>query len=391
MTGKTVLFAWELGAGSGHLVAMRRMAQRLRAQGVRVVAAVTRLDSIAVLDDVISEIHRLPNWPAARAGAAQSTATLNDILVGAGLADSSVVHAMLAAWDRLYRTLNPALVVADFAPAASLAARHRLPLLLTGNGFTLPPHAMAAFPPLHQLSPQLYREDDSVAAINAALGKFGWHRLDRLPQLFEGDAHVVHTLPLLDPYAQLRGRPADGPLIDYVPRARTHDAWKVFVYVSNGVTVRDDLLRALRPVANRLRIVAPELADDARVELEHRGAHIFPSHVDLARLLPECRLVVHLGGNGLAAEAALAGVAQLVLSLHVEHDLTGAALERCGVGRRLAAYDPALDIAADTIRELIADDGLVHSAAEQGETLRENLVPGGAGDRFASEALRLLG
>ena len=37
---KTVMFAWELGRGLGHLMSMRRIAQRLAPHGVRTIAAV---------------------------------------------------------------------------------------------------------------------------------------------------------------------------------------------------------------------------------------------------------------------------------------------------------------------------------------------------------------
>ena len=59
---KTVLFAWELGAGAGHLVNIRRLAQQLQRDDIRLVAAVTSLDAIALLDNV-PEIHRLRGWP----------------------------------------------------------------------------------------------------------------------------------------------------------------------------------------------------------------------------------------------------------------------------------------------------------------------------------------
>jgi hypothetical protein len=261
---KTVLFAWELGAGSGHVTNIRRLASRLVSRGHRVVAAVTSLASISALDGIVTEIHRMPNWrtpddPDPQAGGIPSSATLNDILVSAGLANAALVQETVAAWERLFRTINPALVIADYAPAAALAAKGRIPLMLTGNGYTLPPHEMPSFPLLHAFSAPVHREEVTLAAINAAVRGLGLHPLDRLPQLFAGDAHIVHTLPLLDPYARFRTTPVDGPLIDYVPRARNADAREVFVYISQGVEVRSDVIAALLPVAPHVRIHAPIL------------------------------------------------------------------------------------------------------------------------------------
>jgi len=392
---KTVLFAWELGAGSGHLMQIRRMAQRLRSYGIRSVAAVTRLDSIAVLDDVVTEIHRMPRWPGIRidprSEAPPPWATLNDRLVIAGLGDQGIVRTMIAAWDRLYRSLKPALVVTDYAPAASLAARHRIPLLQTGNGFTLPPDGMQEFPPLYDDREPVHREEQTLATVNAVLAHFGTRTLDRLPQIFAGDASLVYALPLLDPYASRRPVTADGPLLDDQSRPRAPDASTVFVYISQGIEVRDDLVRALLPVAERVRIHAPMLAEDARKELAHRGARIEQEPVEISSTLAGCRLVVHLGGSGLAAEAALAGVPQLALTLHIEQHLTAIALERAGIGQRFAAHDPAVELPGDTITKLIGNEEMAHRAASTATGLRSALPRVAAIDRFAGESARLLG
>lgn len=390
---KTVLFAWELGAGSGHLMNFRRLASRLRDRNVRLVAAVTRLDSISVLDDVITEIHRMPDWRATaadRTGRPASSATLNDILVGAGLADAARMQKALEAWDRLFRAIDPDLVIADFAPTGALAARHRIPLLMTGSGFTLPPHDMHAFPPLHESHAPVYSEEDTLAEINVALRKQGLQALDRLPQLFAGDDCLVHTLPLLDPYARYRRAPADGPLLDRAPRGREADARDVFVYLSDGVDVRSDVVAALRPIAGCLRIHAPSLADDARIDLARRGARIESQRVDIAALLPQCRLVVHLGGIGLAAEALLAGVPQFTLVTHVEQHLTGLALERAGAGRLFTAYDDAQTLPTHALADMLGAEPTVLRAADVGAHCRATFAADAPFEKFERACTQLL-
>src|SRR5436190_20805925 len=115
---KTVLFAWEFGAGAGHLVNIRRLAQRLQRDDIRLVAAVSKLDSIEMLDN-IQEIHRMPNWPKPKPGVPRSSATMTENLADAEMNDATVVQSMLSAWDRLYQHLKPSLVIADYAPGAS--------------------------------------------------------------------------------------------------------------------------------------------------------------------------------------------------------------------------------------------------------------------------------
>lgn len=391
---KTVLFAWELGAGSGHVMKIRRLASRLAARGFRVVGAVTSLESVSLLDGVVDEVHRMPNWRRnnadSRAGEVPSSATLNDILVSAGLADADFFGGLVEAWQRLYRALDPALVVADYAPAAAMAARDRIPLVMTGNGYTLPPPEMPAFPPLHTFSPPVHREEDTLAAVNAVARRLGLGTLDRLPEIFAGDAHLVHTLPLLDPYAGFRQLPADGPLIDYPPVGRRDDARQIFVYLSQGVEVRNDVAAALQPVAPCLRIHAPMLPEDAQNDLARRGARIELEPVDLSRALPESRLVVHLGGNGLAAEAVLAGVPQLLLVMHVEQHLTGMALESTGAGRVFTAYDSAQALPVNAFEAMLEDDAIEQRAAELGARHRRDVANGAALEAFDNACAHLL-
>lgn len=385
---KTILFAWEFGAGAGHLVNIRRLAQRLQRDDIRLVAAVRNLDSVEMLDN-IREIHRMPNWPKPGADIPRSSATMTEMLVDATMNDAAVVQTMLGAWDRLFQRVKPSLVIADYAPGASLAARGRIPLMHIGSGFTLPPHDMERYPVLHDLSPVLNRDDDTLAAINEAVRRLGMRTLERLPQVFEGDARLVYVLPLIDPYVATRKPPADGPMIDYTPRARHADARDVFVYISADTEVRADVLAALRPVARHVRINAPRLPEQARRELAQAGARIETGYVALSEALLHCRLVVHLGGSGFANEAALAGVPQLTLTTHVERYLHGVALEQAGIGRNFPAYDAARELAADTVAGMFDDEAL-HRRAEQ-TSLRLRAERTSAGDSFDRQCRRLLG
>ena len=387
---KTVLFAWELGAGSGHVVKIRQLASHLAGQGFRVVAAVKSLAAVSILEGVVDEIHRMPNWRRAGAGEVPSSATLHDILVGAGLADEAFLGDLIAAWQRLYHAIDPALVISEAAPAAALAARGRIPLVMTGNGFALPPHEMQAFPPLHKFSVPVFREDDTLGAVNNVARRFGLRTLDRLPGLFAGDAHLLHTLPLLDPYAGHRVAPHYGLPIDYVPCAANCGAQQVLVYLSQGVEIRDDVLAALRPVADRVRIHAPMLSEDNRTDLARGGAQVEPKQIDLSPALSAARLVVHLGGSGLASEAVLAGVPQYLLVMHVEQHLTGMAIERAGAGRLFTAYDTAQKLPANAFEAMLRDEGIARRAAGIGADQRRGFAKDAAIEALDDACARLL-
>ena len=367
---RKVLFAWELGRGLGHLITIRRIAARLKAHGIRMAAVVGDLTSIAVLGGLCSDVIQAPPWPLASQSAAQraaqSSATLNDILSSAGLADPSAVRGLLLAWEEIFNRFEPDLVIAEFAPMAALAARGRIPLMLVGNGYTLPPDDMRRFPPLHRVSPPRWNEEATLTAVNRAMESLGKNRLQYLPQLFSGDARIVQTFGLLDPYDTQRLTPADGPMTDHVPAARSDNADAIFVYLSGGYDPPPNLVEALCPFGARVHVHAPRLSTGQTRDLVHAGAQINTEPAPLRDLLSSSRLVVHTGGSGLASEALLAGVPQLIVSRQIEQTLNGGALERAGVSKLIEAYDQSARISSELIAALCEDAALAAKAAELG-------------------------
>jgi UDP:flavonoid glycosyltransferase YjiC (YdhE family) len=391
---KTVIFAWELGRGLGHLMNMRRIAQRLTPHGIRAVAALSDPSSAGLLRQAFDEIVEAPRWPLHARPAAQrsplSSATLNDILSGAGLADGAAVDRLLGAWDALFRKTRPALVIADFAPLAALAARGRIPLALIGNGYTLPPQEMPRFPLLHRQAPPVWDEERTLSTVNAAARRRGWKALERLPQLFAGDACLVQSFPLLDPYDTQRTRELDGPIFDRVPAPRAADASSIFAYLSAGYVPHPSIVPALKPFAPRLRIHAPRILANELDDLRRAGTRIDPEPAPLAEVLAETRLIVHNGGSGVAAEALVAGVPQLVLSTQIEQDLNAEALQSAGAGRQVRIYEPGASVTSELIADVLTDEALATRAAELAEAHRCFLARRDALSICESECLGLL-
>ena len=304
---------------------------RLRPHGVRLIAVVRNLAAMTSHRDVFAEIAAAPPWPIDQPQAAQTppgpSATLNDMLSSAGLADGEAVGRILSAWDRMFSRIRPDLVVADYAPLAALAARGRFPLVLVGNGFTVPPAEMPRFPVLHRLAPQAFDEFQTLETVNAASAKLGFSRLDRLPQLFSADACLVQTFRLLDPYDTQRVSPVEGPVFEQPATLRAADANQVFAYLSSDSDGWTSLLEALIPIAKCLRIHAPSWPKAPLDRLAAAGARVDIRPQPIAGILAGSRVVIHLGGSGLAAEALAAGVPQLLLAGHIENTLYGEALE----------------------------------------------------------------
>ena len=149
--------------------------------------------------------------------------------------------------------------------------------------------------PVHRLVPPAFDEVRTLETVNAAIAKLGFPRLDRLPQLFSGDACLVQSFPLLDPYDTQRVSPVEGPVFEQPPIPRAADAKQVFAYLSTDSNGWMFLLEALIPVAKCLRIHALSWPKTLLSRLAAAGARVHITLQPIAGILAGSRLVVHLG------------------------------------------------------------------------------------------------
>jgi hypothetical protein len=359
---RSVLLAWELGAGFGHALALRQIAVRLMQRGFRCIAAVKDIGAAAPLSEAGIEVLQAPLWKAA-----QSSATLGDALGDAGLADAQSLRQLIEAWRHIIDKTAPDVVVADYAPGACLAARGRIPLALIGNGFTLPPADMQNFPLLHQISAPVWPEQTLLDAVNSVLVDLQLQPLQRLPQLFAGDVAWVYSFPLLDPYASSRTPPAQGPQIGHLPEPRAAGAAEILVYLS-----------------------AAGLSHEEQAHLSAMGMRLESKPFDMRRDLAAARLMIHLGSGGTANSCLLAGVPQLVCAVDVEKELIGKALVTAGIGTFLPVYDPAVALTENAVGTLLMDGAMAEQAAAVGAAHRDRYRNADPLSEFETACVELL-
>jgi UDP:flavonoid glycosyltransferase YjiC (YdhE family) len=391
---KTVLFAWEHGGGFGHIANLGRFAALLKRHQVRPVF-VLKAPEAALLLDADAEIFQAPPWPVVASDDSRSfrsTATMHDQLASAGLSNEHGLRALLQSWDDILKTTAPDLVVADYAPAASMMSRGRIPLIIVGNGYTTPPGDMKRFPLLHRASPPRWREEETLETVNRALRSLSRPLLERLPQMFSGDAQVVLTFPVLDPYDLQRSIPLAGPIFDSPSLEGRRDADSIFVYLSRGVlsALPFAIVPALLPFASRLIISAPDITNEQSGDLLRCGARVYAQHLPLSETLASTRLVVHFGGGGLAAHAVAAGIPQLVVATHIEQLLNGLQLEKSRLGKVIDSFEPQIDITR-SLDAILADDDLRQHTAQAGHEHRDMLKTMKPLEIFEATALKLLG
>jgi len=384
---RTVLLAWELGGGFGHVVTLRHVAAPLMARGLRCIAAVKDMESAQPLREDGISVRQAPLWKSAR-----SSVSMGDWLGDAGLADASTLRKVLLGWAALLDEIKPDLVIADYAPGAGMAARGRIPLAVTGNGYTLPPAEMPFFPFLHMAAPPVWSEKHLLETTNAVLADLELQVLQRLPQIFAADAAWVHTFPLLDPYAECRNPPAQGSLaLDTSPTPREEGARQILVYLSSWRGRHAAILEALRPFAADVRVFAAGLSAAERAPYAATGMRFEAKPFDLARDLAAARLAVHLGSAGMAAACVFAGVPQLACATDIEKELTGKALVKAGIGNFLRIYNPAVSLTTDAVQVLLSDHAMAQQAQAIGADHRARYRDADPLGAFVEACLKLLG
>lgn len=390
--GTHVLLAWELGANQGHVTALGAVARELVGRGARVTFAAQRLDALRYLRPlpVGMGIVQAPLWPGLLVTAGfrsrHAPATYGDILASLGLRDSGAVEFMLRGWDGLLAGLAPDVVLTNFAPMAQLAARGRIPVVATGNGFTLPPCETPTFARLRQAEP-LFDEALLLDGVNLGLVRVGRQRLDRLPDLLAADLRLPYAFAAFDPYGALRREPLIPPILPGWTPTRAGGGGEVFVYFSDIAANPERLYDALGALGGLVRLHVPNLPAPAARALAAAGVVIEPKPLAIADIARRSRLVVSHGGLGLVSMTLAAGLPQLVLAPDLEKHLIGTAVAKLGAGRLLPWREATPGLIRDAIQELRADEAAWQRAQDIGDDLAP-LLSGNSVSHLAEAALR---
>jgi UDP:flavonoid glycosyltransferase YjiC (YdhE family) len=374
---KRILLAWELGSGAGHIIRLTAIASVLRRRGYQPVYAVHRLDGVPTLGAAAGsadkDFHQAPVWPillgTAAANGGTPAASMGDTLADLGLASARTVEAVVGAWDRMLAQMQPAALVADFAPGALLAARGRIPSIAVGNGYTLPPADAQSFPIVRP--DQNRRKHDEALVLNAlnqGLRQLAREPLDRLPAVFSADRACVATFAEIDPYAEKRVAPHLPPFLPRWDRAPASGGREIFVYLAGTAGFHPAALAAIEQVAldgTAIRLFAPDAAPAASARLAAAGVAVESTAAPLEEIARRTALIVFHGGVGTASFALAAGIPQIVVAPDTEKWLVGRAVEQLGAGRcvRLSRDNPLeAALLAQLVREARGDESLAARA-----------------------------
>jgi hypothetical protein len=313
------------------------------------------------------EIWQAPLWPGqlttlARR-AATMPATMGDILAILGLGDSAAVAAMIGAWDRIMAATRPDVVIAEFAPALTMAAYGRSPLLALGTGFSLPPADLPRFPSLTG-QPTVHDEIRLLEGVNDALARQGRARRESLPGIFQADRELAAVFTELDPYRPWRKSAPGAPSSFLSTQIASGEGEELFFYMNGREARPNALWQGLVRSGLKVRIHDPGLSPADREVLIRAGLIVEPHPIAFDLIVQRSRLLMSHGGLGFVSSGLLAGLPQIVIPFDIEKHMISAGLQERGLGHRYPLEGMQADRLAELLQSAFADDSLLaHSRA----------------------------
>ncbi len=387
----TVLLASELGTGPSHYMALLMVARRLRETGQRPLLALRdTISPTMVMHQEEIPVLQAPVWRPGLApaeGDQPHPSGYADRLGQIGFDDGALIASMIERWRTLLEHMSPALVVCHDAPGLMLAARGRMPVVVIGDGFSVPPANLDAFPVLWPDQAVLYDPGALLANVNAALGETGGSPLPRLPAVMDAEARFACVLPALDPYDGARGGPAIGPL-DGLPPPLDPGApgSGAFIRLRTDFHSADAVLSAVSEQGLTARAVLHGISKDFLGDLHWPGIELLFRRQKLARRVGEAALIIHGGGPAITMISLALGRPQVILPNDPSGRLTG---ERAADLGAAVVLDGA--IGKDAVADLLGDDGLgPPGLAQRAEKVARELAAAAVPDALDQVATRCL-
>jgi hypothetical protein len=363
----TVLIAWELGGGMGHLSQLRPIALALMTRGHRVVGVFRDLERVPIVfgDDTIEYVQS----PAKRTGSARfhPPGTYAEMLANIGFGDAMELQALLAAWRTLYDLVGPDLVICDHSPTALLAARgYQFKRAVLGTGFFCPAgnEYLPALRPAMSAQAIVASELVVLNSVNAALERLQQPRLKRLSDLYrEVDETIFTTFAELDHFGARESATYWGALPVGIGQAATID-WpegdgpRVFGYLKSFQAL-EALLERLATLACPTVIVSDGISTDLERRFLSERMRFLNQPLDAASAAGWCDIGLLNATHGMLCALLLAGKPTVNVPVQLEQRLLSLKVVELRAGVAASADEPdqavkALDFVLAN-RERLAD------------------------------------
>jgi len=244
-------------------------------------------------------------------------------------------------WDTLFDTVEPDVVIYEFAPTALIASLHRSwRKWVIGSGFYMPRvdgPFFGVFPGV-RMTPEIKAGLRSAEAtllrrVNRVLQTRGLARIENARQIVtETDSQLLMTLPEVDPYGARPGADYVGiprPPPSAAPRWPALGKRRIFAYLSSFPSL-ELFLRALATLDASVLIYSREIP--LRLQGRYPALTFVDSPLDLESVFSTADLVVNMGNHSTCAQAVMTGVPQLIIPTKQEKFFTAIRIAAQGWG-----------------------------------------------------------
>lgn len=343
----SILLAWELGAGTGHCVNLKPIAERLIERGHDITFAARDLATAKrVFGPLRVSYFQAPFLVSNVPDSVRRPYSFAEILHNVGFGDDQRLEVLLQAWRNLIATIQPAAIVCEHAPTALMASRwFAVRTFVIGTGFFSPPD-VSPWPNVRPNSPPGTVESartcelQLLARMNGILDGDGLAPLARLSQLYSSvDDTFLTTFRELDHYADRAATPYYGV---WQPEGGVMPNWpstgpRVFAYLqpASGHWPLVPALNSLRNTRCSTVVYVPGLDQRQFASFAHANLTFANGPVDMAAVARNCEFAIHNGNAGTATTLLLAGIPQVIIPLHLEQAVFSQRIVELGAGLAL--------------------------------------------------------
>ncbi len=331
-----MLFCWEVGEGSGHVVPYLSLIEALRTRGWDVAVAARNTAEVgARVQASGATLFQAPVCLGIFPEMDESSFNATELLLQHGYGYEPIFDGMFSSWLALLRLWKPDLVIGSHAPTAHLAAQClSIPDVAIGSGFDCP-IATDPAPLIRPWQPGIEQriaasEDRARQTVNSVLLKHGFVKRQFAQDMYAALPTLLCTLPELDYFRTHRGPEATyiGSLLSVAP-GKAENApepggrHEIFVYLRYSQAI-DNLFSVLAKRPRPSLIYMPNLTPTQKTKLEAKyGAmlHFAASAVDIRQVLLSAKLIISNAGHNLTLQCLLAGVPLLLLPTHGEQSV----------------------------------------------------------------------
>ena len=336
-----VLLAWEIGNAYGHLMRFATLARELERRGHEPVLALcdlTHADEVLGSDD----------FPVFQAPVFASTVTglptplgFAESMMRLGFLHVSALAGLVRAWRSLIASVQPDLLVFDYAPTALLATRGMpVPRIRVGTSFCVPPRTtpMPVYRWWQAESSARIAEAERIVLANAneALSRFALPPLRCLADILDTDDEMIIASAEFDQYpGRAEGRYwGDLANLEHgvMPVWPVVGAKRVFVYLRPRFRDFALVMEALRAIDAAVVVHAPGIAPAQVQRFSSANIAFSAKPLRMVEVRRDCDLAICHGGSSTVEALVTAGKPVLVLPLHIEQMMTAKRVQQLGAG-----------------------------------------------------------